>query len=188
MKIVLALLSAVLLSGCISTQSYIDPTLPVLRVEDLQPVASPQPVRLVYEFRTKGAQNARATEYTKPIVTETVTKSGLFSGVSDAAGARTLTITIENVFQDDAYSKGFKTGLTFGLSGTVVTDGYICTAVYEAPGRPAITKTVNHALHTTVGNHEGPKGLKPMKQDEAIPEIMRQLILNALQALRNDGL
>jgi hypothetical protein len=122
-------------------------------------------------------------------VVDAVTRSGLFSAVSDAAGPRTLRIVIENVeVTKDAASKGFVAGLTFGASGTMVTDGYVCTAVYEAPGRAAATKTVNHALHTTVGNHEGPKGLKPMKPDEAIPEIMRQLTLNALQALRKDGL
>jgi hypothetical protein len=179
------------LSGCISAQSYIDTALPVLRNEDLQQVAAPQPVQLLYEFRTKGAPNARATQFTKPHVVETVSKSGLFSQVQETpvTGGRVLTIVIDNVsLTDDAAAKGFGVGLTFGLAGTMVTDGYICTATYAGPGVTASPKTVKHALHTTIGNASGPPGVPPMKAAEAVPQVMRQLTLNALQAIRRDGL
>ena len=179
-----------LLGGCISPQSYIDPALPTLRAEDIPPVASPKPVQLLYEFRTKGALNARATERSKPIVVETMTKSGLFSTVSDTpvAGAGTLTMVIENIpLTEDAAGKGFRTGLTFGLVGSTVTDGYVCTATYSLDGKTA-GATVNHALHTTIGNTEGPPGLQPMKPNEALPIMLRQMTLNVLQRLRKEGM
>jgi hypothetical protein len=191
MRLIVALFLVLSLSACISPTSFIDPALPVLRHEDLQPVAQPQPVQLLYEFRTKGAPNAAATGHTKATVAETVTKSGLFSSVSETpvASGRTLALVIENVeVTKDAASKGFATGLTFGLVGTMVTDGYICTATYSAPGAKPKSASVNHALHTSIGNTTPPPNLKPMTPAESIPIVVQQLTLNALQALRKDGL
>jgi len=184
------LLIAALLGGCISPQSYIDPALPNLRATDIPPAASPKPVQLLYEFRTKGVANARATERSKPIVMETMTKSGLFSSVSETpvADGATLTMVIDNIaLTDDAAGKGFRTGLTFGLVGNMVTDGYVCTATYSAGGKTAST-TVKHAMHTTVGNASGPPGVEAMKPAEAVPILIRQIALNALQGLRKEGM
>ena len=167
------------------------PCVPALRVEDLRPATQPQPVHLLYEFRTKGTPNAAATGHTKATVVDTVTKSGLFSTVSDApvAGGRTLTLVIDNIeVTKDAVSKGFTTGLTLGLVGSTVTDGYVCTATYSAPGAQPKTRAVNHALHTTIGNATPPEGLTGMPPNEAIPIVVRQLTLNALQALSKEGL
>ena len=178
------------LSGCISMNSYIDPALPAVRAEDLRASRSPQPVHVLFEFRTKGAPNARATEMAKPIVLDTVRSTALFSNVAEApvSGGRTLTIVIDNVpVTEDAASKGFATGLTLGLAGNTVTDGYICTATYAAPGVSPKKQEVKHALHTTIGNAEGPKGLTPMKPDDAYPIIIKQLTLNALKGVRKDA-
>lgn len=178
------------LSGCISMNSYIDPALPTVQAQDVRATRSPQPVQILFEFRTKGAPNARGTEFAKPIVFDTVRSTTLFSNVAEApvAGGRTLTIVIDNVpITEDAASKGFATGLTLGLAGNTVTDGYVCTATYSAPGVAPKKTEVKHALHTTIGNAEGPKGLAPMKMDEALPVVVKQLTLNALQNVRKDA-
>jgi len=178
------------LSGCISMNSYIDPALPTLRSEDLRANRTPQPDQVHFEFRTKGAPNARATEFAKPIVFDTVRSTSLFSNVAEApvAGGRTLTLVIDNVpVTQDAASKGFATGLTLGLAGNTVTDGYLCTATYTAPGAMPKKSEIKHALHTTIGNAEGPKGLTPMKMDKALPVVVKQLTLNALQKVRKDA-
>jgi hypothetical protein len=191
MRFVVPLFLVLSLSACISPQSFIDPALPVLRAEDLQSVAKPQPVQLLFEFRTKGAPNAAATGHTKPTVMETVTTSGLFSSVSETpvAGGRTLALIIDNVpVTKDATGRAFATGFTFGLVGTSVTDGYVCTATYTVPGAPPKTGSANHALHTNIGNAPAPAGLTAMKPNEAIPIMVRQMTLNALQALRKQGL
>jgi hypothetical protein len=188
--IVLPLALAASLSGCISMNSYIDPALPTVRPQDVRASRSPQPVQMLFEFRTKGAPNARATELAKPVALETVRSTTLFSNVAETpvTGGRTLTIVIDNVpITEDAASKGFATGLTLGLAGNTVTDGYVCTATYSAPGVAPKKTEVKHALHTTLGNAEGPKGLTPMKPDEAFPIIVRQMTLNALQGVRKDA-
>ena len=189
-RILLPAAFAASLSGCMTVNSYIDPGLPEVRAEELRASRSPQPVHILFEFRTKGAPNARATEIAKPIVLETVRSTALFSNVAEAPvpGGRMLTIVIDNVpVTKDVAAKGFATGLTFGLAGNMVTDGYVCTATYTAPGAAAQKKEVNHALHTTLGNAEGPPGLTARKPDEAFPIIVRQMTLNALQAIRKDG-
>jgi hypothetical protein len=178
------------LSGCLSMNSYIDPALPTVRAEELRPTRAAQPVHLLFEFRTKGAPNARGTELAKPVAFDTVRSTSLFSNVAEApvASGRTLTIVIDNVpITEDAASKGFATGLTLGLAGSTVTDGYVCTATYSAPGVAPKKTEVKHALHTTIGNTDGPKGLTPMKPDEAFPVIVRQLTLNALKVVRRDA-
>jgi hypothetical protein len=189
-SVVLPLVLAASLSGCMSMNSYIDPALPTVRAEDLRARGNPQPVHVLVEFRTRGAPNAKATELAKPIVLETVRSTALFSNVADTPvpGGRVLTIVIDNIeVTKDAAAKGFATGLTFGLAGNMVTDGYVCKATYTAPGAKPASAEVNHAVHTTIGNAEGPAGLKPMPPSEAFPIIVRQLTLNALQAIRRDG-
>jgi hypothetical protein len=187
----LLLLLPVILSGCISPKAYVDTALPVIRAEDVKSTAERRPVQLLVEFRTKGSPNARATEQIAPKVVEAVKKTNLFSEVSSTpvTDGRTLIITIDNVaITKDGVAKGVGVGLTFGLVGTMVTDGYICTATYTSPGGRSSVKSVNHALHTTVGNSPGPPGVQPMTHLEAIDRIMEQVTYNLLQMLARDGL
>ena len=51
------------------------------------------------------------------------------------------------------------TGLTFGLVGNMVTDGYVYEATFNAgESKPPVKLTYRHALHTTIGNASGPPG------------------------------
>ena len=105
--IVLPLALAASLSGCISMNSYSDPALPTVRPQDVRARRSPQPVQVLFEFRTKGAPNARATELAKPVAFDTVRSTTLFSNVAETpvAGGRTLTLVIDIVpITEDAAS------------------------------------------------------------------------------------
>ena len=113
------------------------------------------PTQLLFEFQTKGVANARATDILKSHVIDQVKNSGLFSSVTEgkAEGGAVLSITLNNVpITDDAFSKGFVTGLTFGLAGSEVSDGYVCTARYiVGASNENIVKQARHAIHTTIG-------------------------------------
>jgi hypothetical protein len=188
----LALISSlsVALAGCLSPKSYVDTALPVVQVSDLTPASAPQPVQLLFEFRTRGTPNAKATEFVKPKVFETVRDSKLFREVSETPvqGGRTLTITIDNVrLGDPATAKAFGTGLTFGLVGTMVSDGYVCTATYTGPRGGPTTTSVKHALHTTIGNASGPPGVEGRPMKDAIDIVVRQMTMNVLKALSATG-
>lgn len=185
-----ALVACVSLSGCLSARMYVDPALPVVGSEDFSAPVEPQSANVLFEFRTKGNANARATQETRLIALEAVRTSGLFSDVVDGGAGPAdgqLRIVIDNVpVTDNAVAKGVGTGLTMGLVGSMVTDGYVCTARYTRDG-VTTEATVEHALHTTIGNHGGPEGLQAVPVQQAIETVVSQLVLNALNRLEDDG-
>lgn len=184
----LAACAAVVMSGCAS--AYVDTATKPVPVSEMKKVAQPKPVRLVFEFQSKGAPNARATEFLKESVTDQVKKSGLFAAVDSTAPTDgMLNVTLNNIpLTEDAASKGFVTGLTFGLAGSAVTDGYICTVSYLPPGQSApIVKTARHAIHTVLGNANPPAGAKPSENLAAAVKTMAEEVLsNALRDLSYD--
>lgn len=182
----LAVVACMMLSGCLSMKFYVDPALPSVAKTELVAPAKPQPTHVLFEFRTKGSANATATSQLRGQVVSSVAESGLFSSISPAAGdeaAGQLKVVIDNVpLTDNVAAKGFGTGLTFGLAGSQVTDGYTCQVTYTR-GSTTTTTTVKHALHSTIGNHSGPEGLTPMPAQDALNQIIQQMVWNALKDL-----
>ncbi|MBI3571044.1 MAG: hypothetical protein HY082_08075 [Gammaproteobacteria bacterium] len=177
-----------LTSGCAT--HYVDTALTDVKPEQFKKPVSPKPVQLIFEFQSKGVANARVTELLKAQVSEQIKACQLFSQVSaEPVDGSVLSITINNIsLSDNAFSKGFITGLTFGAAGNMATDGYICTVNYmPAQSSKKITKTVRHAIHTTVGAHSGPVNAE--KSDsikDAVEKMTRQIVSNALYDLSRD--
>lgn len=183
--------AATLSGGCVT--SYVDNGLQEVTPDQMPKTIQPQPVQLLFEFRTKGTLNSRATDLLKEEVFEITRGSTLFSSVSaePASGAGVLNLIIDNVpitSQSDAATKGFVTGLTFGLAGSAVSDGYICTADYLPPiGNARITTEVRHAIHTTVGAKGAPPNATKAKNMDSAARIMtQQIVSNALSQLAAD--
>ena len=173
------------LTGCMTVKSYVDPTLPVLAQGQLPKVQKPQPATVLFEFRTKGNANARATNSIRPKVMAALADSRMLGTLSETAGAENglLRVVIDDQADtSNAAAKGFGTGLTLGLAGSLVTDVYVCTASYTVGGKTVET-TVQHALHSTIGNHGAPQGMTAVKPQEAIDQIVNQLVWHALQQL-----
>lgn len=183
------LLSILLLNGCASV--YVDTALKDVKPEEISKPISPRDAQLVFEFRSKGTANASATAHLKDQVTALVVESGLFKNVagSPQSDGALLSVVIDNVpLTDDAFSQGFVSGLTFGLVGSAVTDGYVCTIEYLPPGEQApISTTVRHAIHTTIGAKGAPVNVAPAASvDEAVRTMTRQVVLNGLKQLATD--
>ncbi len=179
------LLVSSMLTGCLATKAYVDPALPKVARNDLTAVAQPRPVQVLFEFHSKGNANAQATAMAQPRVMNVVSASGLFTSASAQAGAPdagVLKIIIDNVPGDGAVAKGVGTGLTFGLAGSQVTDGYVCTVSYSRDGRTTET-VLKHAIYSTIGNHSAPQGLQPMTLQDAVYQVIDQLTWNALKQL-----
>lgn len=178
------------LGGCASV--YVDGNLPETpKAEFVQP-AQPPAVQLVFEFQTKGASNQRATDALKSQVKLQVQDSGLFSSVSDgpAPGAGLLSLTLNNIpLTDGAAAKGFVTGLTFGLAGTTVADGYEATLRYSPPsaGAEPVKHAVKHVIHTSLGTGSPPAGaIKTGGVEEAVRLMTKQVISRVLASLSRD--
>lgn len=186
----LVLCACLMLSGCLTTKMYVDPALPTASKADLKQPAQPKPAQVLFEFRTKGNANAKATAEIRPRVVAVVAESALFSTISstpDGADSGVLKIVIDNiVMTDNAAAKGFGTGLTLGLAGSMVSDGYVATATYSRDGKVTET-TVKHAIHTTIGNHGGPDGLTALEPQAAVHQVMDQITWNALKQLDDQG-
>ncbi|TDM08680.1 MAG: hypothetical protein C4K60_04540 [Ideonella sp. MAG2] len=177
------------LTGCASM--YVDGTTKEVPAAQYKVPDAAKPVQFVFEFQTKGVANDRATAFLKDRVLDQVKSSRLFSSVSDkpVEGGALLSVTLNNVpLSDDAFTKGFVTGLTFGLAGSQVSDGYICTAKYSAtPGGAAISKQARHAIHTTVGSAATPaNATKAANAEEAVTLMTRQILSNVLNDLSKD--
>ena len=180
------LISATLLTGCASM--YVDTATKEISVSEFRKVAQPQPVQLSFEFQTNGAPNATATTFLKEKITEQVKASGLFSSVelTPGAGGNMLSVTLNNVpITKDAAAQGFVTGLTFGLAGSAVTDGYVCTMRYLPAGQTEfIVTTAKHAIHTTLGNANPPvDAKKSANSTDAIHTMTREILSNNLRDL-----
>lgn len=183
------LLIAILLTGC--SNMYVDGSMKEINPSEFRKPDPAPPVQALFEFQTKGVVNARATDFLKERVINQIKSSGLFSEVSDkpVSGGGLLSITLNNVpITDDAFSKGFVTGFTFGLVGTQVTDGYICTARYMTnASNQAIEKKARHAIHTTVGNAAAPtNAIKAKNGEEAVTTMTRQIVSSVLYDLSVD--
>lgn len=191
LKVPFTLVLFLFLTGCASF--YVDSSTKEVATSQFNKKPELSPVTLIFEFQTKGVANDRATDYLKERVFEQVKNSGLFSDVSTTAtpDSRVLSIILNNVpVTDDAFSKGFVTGMTFGLAGSVVTDGYVCTAKYiQENGKETITKQARHALHTTLGAKSAPENaVKAASLEEALTTVTQQVISNVLNDLSYDPL
>lgn len=182
-------LLALSLVGCASF--YVDGNTKEVPVSEFNKPAQPARVQMFFEFQTKGVANVRGTAFLKPKAVSQVKESGLFSDVSEVSvpGAGTLSITLNNMpLSDDAFSKGFVTGLTFGLAGSQVSDGYVCTAKFTpSSGKDAVVKTARHAIHTTLGAASTPgNATKVDSIEDAVYTMTRQILSQVLNDLSKD--
>lgn len=186
----LLLAATALLTGCASV--YVDGGTREVPVTEMSRPAQPVPVQMVFEFQTKGTANAAATNLLKEQVVKQVRDSGLFASVVDTPvpGGALLSVTLNNVpVTDDAFTKGFVTGFTFGLVGSSVTDGYICTLRYTPAGGGApVQKAARHALHTSIGAGASPPpdAVKADTMEGGVRTMTRQVVSNVLADLARD--
>lgn len=180
------LAASTLLTGCATV--YVDTATKEVPVSAMKKPAQVKPTQVVFEFQTKGAPNSAATGMLKDAVLKQVSESGLFAPAG-SNGSAMLTVAINNIpLTNDAASKGFVTGLTFGLAGSAVTDGYVCTLSYLPAGQTTpIVKTTRHAIHATLGNATPPPGAgQPMDAATAVKTMARDIVSNALRDLSLD--
>lgn len=186
----LVLATALLLTACASM--YVDSGTPDVESSQYRKPEPRHPVQVLFEFQTKGVANARATSFLKAKALQAVSASGVFTEVAEGpvSGGALLSITLNNVpITDNAFTKGFVTGLTFGLAGSQVTDGYVCTVQYTSTnGAPPITAQARHALHTTVGASAAPgNAVKAANAEEGVSIMTRQVVSNALLNLSKEA-
>jgi hypothetical protein len=177
--------------GCATL--YVDNALGDTPLSAYHRPATPKPVQTLFVFKTKGVDNVRATTVTRKDVLDTVQQSGLFSaiGPDPVPDGAVLSITVDNVpitSPQEAAAKGFATGLTLGLAGSEVTDGYVCTIEYiPATGANKISVTEHHAIHATIGAHSAPaNATRAPTMQEGVKIMLHQVVAAGLKDVSSD--
>jgi hypothetical protein len=191
LRVVAALLVLMVVTGgCLSIKAYVDPQLPKVGYADLLARRDPRPVALMVAFHRNGEPATLGASTAREEVRAVVEKSKLFSSLLDKPrdDVDRLEIVLDNVAdKGEAAGKGALTGLTFGAKGSHVTDGYIFTATFRAVGKQAVTKVYRHAIHSTIGNAEGPPGLVAEESVRAaFNKVVEGLVLNLLLDLQKE--
>ena len=188
---VATLVAAVAMTGCVSMKPYVGANVREVPASEFVKPDPSHAVQVLFNFQSKGVDNARATANLKARVIDQIAASKLFDSAGDApvADGALLIVTVNNVPLDDhEFAKGFATGLTLGLAGTVAGDGYIATAKYTPPAPASvIAKEVRHSIYTTIGNHAPPPNAMPAATvDEAVSTMLHQAISNLLNDVSHD--
>jgi hypothetical protein len=177
-------------TGCLATKAYVDPKFRSADYLSIKAPGTPLPVTVTATFQTNGKANKHLHNVVRKKLTKVLAATRVFTEPvnTNATPAGRLDLTVNNVGNlAGAAGKGFATGLTLGLAGSEVVDGYVMTAIYTPSGGAAVTRTYEHAIHSTIGLHSAPKGMEPVPLAEAFDQVIEDMVLNFLRDLQRDG-
>lgn len=183
LKLVCLTALAVSLSGCISVKSYVDPKFADISYTD---VVIPQDtkINLTTEFYRDGKANKGGAKELAKIANKVFEKAG----ITQAEDGTKLKVSANNIADmGDAVGKGVATGLTLGLAGSTVTDGYEFTFELQ-DGQGTTTKTYSHALHSTIGNADAPiAGVEAMTPIAGFEAVFEDVLLTFLKEMNAEN-
>ena len=187
MRLVPLFASLLVLSGCMSLKSYVDPTYHKAGYENVQRLAQPLPVKVDVLFQRNGSHLAAGDSELRGHVERTLRATGVFTpATADSKG--TISIIGNNIADlAEARKQGFKTGLTFGGAGSTVTDNYKFSCSYQPAGGEEKSFSYQHALHSTIGNATPPAGLTATTPADGFGRIVEDVMLNFVKDLQDAG-
>lgn len=183
----LVLMAATQLGACVSMKSYPDPVFRKASYKDITAVAAATPVRVEVQFQREGSPKPAADLRLRSFVEKTLLTSGVFK--PDQQSTALLRVVVNNVGDKGAaMSVGIVTGLTFGLSGGMVTDEYQFNIAYTDAAGVKQDSFYRHALHTAVGGADLPQGYAPLSPADAYGKVVEDAVLNFVQQHQVDQL
>ena len=184
---VAALLLAGGLTACVSMKSYPDPAFQTVQVRDFKPVAKPQLVQVVAEFKRDGELRPEASARLKARVERALAQTGVLRP-DDSSGTR-LKVTANNLpDHGDSLAVGLKAGLSMGLSGGEVVDQYEFDFVLTPPGgQPGKDVFLRHALKSLVGSVDTPLGAKPEDTARAFDRLVQEAVFAYVKRYQDDA-
>jgi hypothetical protein len=187
MKVVLILLTLVM-SGCISPQTYVAPGGSSVAYDNLKTPAKRYQVIVDVEFLRNGEAHPAANRELRSHVEQTLLTSGVFTVVADGTRNR-IKVLVNNIGDlDDARAKGFKAGLTLGAAGSLIVDAYEFTIEFHDGADNDFHKTYRHELHTAIGNVDPPfEDIQPTTPARGFALVVEQAILNFIGAMQGEG-
>jgi len=168
-----------------TSKSYVDTSYGKIQYSDIAKPAQPYKLKLKVEFQRNGQHLPAVDSQLLQQVDSVVRASGFAAPVGDTESASdSLTIVVNNIADlAEARKKGFATGSTFFLKGSVVTDNYEMQATATIGGRTVSKSGYKGAILTAIGHASGPEGVAPMTVTEAFNKVVEQLILQFIRDL-----
>ncbi len=182
---VLLICLSIVMTGCISAKSYVDPKYGTVSYADAKKPAKPHDVKIDVEFQRNGEHMPRVDKQLRADVEKVFINSGVVAPSATATDI-SIKVTCNNIADiKGAFAKGFGTGLTFGAAGSAVTDFYQITIGLKQ-GDTVVEKQYDHAIHTTIGNKAAPvQGVTPVKPIEAFGGVIEDVILKFITEMQS---
>lgn len=189
LKAVILVASVSLLSACISSRAYVDQQYHKASYDSIQRLSTPVPVKLDVHFLRNGQPSPAVDDELRGHVERTLRASGVFTPTSDASVSVSLGVTANNIADlAAARAKGFGTGLTFGAAGSMVDDNYEFKFSFHNGANQETEAVYQHAIHTAIGNTNGPAGATPTTLAAAFGRVVEDVVLNFVKELQDKGL
>lgn len=176
--IMATMIGALALTGCLSTNSYVDPKFSAIDYTDITAVDGNAVVFV--EFQRNGKPFKRAQKVAETAVVQALENAG-YTVVEDGTDGPVIKVVVNNVADiGQAAGQGFGTGLTLGLAGTAVSDFYEISASYS-DGTVTFEQDYEHAIHTTIGNKKAPiENVAATNPQNAFDAVIEDVILQFL--------
>ncbi len=179
-------LTFLLLPGCMSTSSYVDPGFGKTAYSDIQPVAEPYRVALQVEHLKNGEPVEQGEQQASSLAGSTLWTTGIFD-LDGSPSAASFVVTINNVGEKAAIAKGFTVAASFGAIGARVTDYYSFAVYYVSPAGKQWQSNYQHALHTVVGNRKSLEGVETTTPALGFATVVEQVLLKAVKDMQSEG-
>jgi len=186
-RMLFLIVTSLVITGCISSKSFIDPSFPKVAYEDLKKKKEPLPLRLVVEFQRNGEPYHIADTMLRNIAERILQDSSVVTPVADASQGEVKIVVNNIIDRVNVFAKGFGTGLTLGLTGTTVTDTYELSIFITANGKTISRTAIKHALHTAIGDTSVPPGVETVSPGVAFERVLEQMLLRALKEMQQSG-
>ncbi len=181
-KILFISFSLFFLTGCFTTNSYVDPSFGKSSYYDIKSVDERYRLEVFTEFQRNGKTLAYPVLQTN--VERVLRASGIL--IPSKGSNHSITVIVNNIANlGEAAAKGFGSGLTFGLIGTKVTDYYELKISYTDSEGSTTLRNYKHAIHSTIGNAEGPAGVIADTPDNAFFKVIEEILLNFISDMQN---
>jgi len=186
--LVLLAMTCIMLSGCISPRSYMDPTFPKISYDEINKRSEPLKLKLAAEFQRNGTHYEKADTILKDNSERILRGTGVIMPSVEPVDGE-ITIVCNNVADPgSAAAKGIGIGLTFGAIGNTVTDGYeLSVLIKTKDGRTISRGEIKHALHTAIGNTSVPEGVETVLPNVAFERVLEQMLLKAVKDMQESG-
>lgn len=182
------LIVIIVLGGCVSSKSYIDPKYSGIDYSQIKGVEKQYNAQIDIEFQRNGEHVAAVDPELRSNVERIFRASGVVVPATDQGNLYIKVICNNIADLAAARAKGFGTGLTFGAAGSAVTDYYQVTIEFKL-GDEVVKKNYDHAIHTTIGNKAAPvQGVEPTSIGNAFSGVVEDVILQFIKEMQDNNI